>query len=229
MGAPRPFRRFSGVVRTIQVMTGRVLALLALGLVVPAAAGCGSSGKGAASSRATTNPPAVSSQPTTTAAASPGALQAEAASAATGDIPDNQVYLVFHSPARWSIKYPEGWARSGDPSATVFRDKNNIARIVVQRGAAPSLAQVRSRLRSLRGARVQSGPSSMTLGGQQAVKVVYTTQSAPNPVTGKRVTLNVDRYYLGAGGRVATVDLGTPVGVDNVDAYRLMIESFRWR
>jgi hypothetical protein len=24
------------------------------------------------------------------------------------------------------------------------------------------------------------------------------------------------------------VDLGTPEGVDNVDAYRLMIESFRW-
>ncbi|MDX6504068.1 MAG: hypothetical protein QOE29_1193, partial [Gaiellaceae bacterium] len=23
--------------------------------------------------------------------------------------------------------------------------------------------------------------------------------------------------------------LGTPEGVDNVDAYRLMIESFRWR
>ena len=28
---------------------------------------------------------------------------------------------------------------------------------------------------------------------------------------------------------VAVVDLGTPQGVDNVDAYRLMIESFRWR
>jgi len=25
----------------------------------------------------------------------------------------------------------------------------------------------------------------------------------------------------------ATVDLGTPVGVDNVDAYRLMIQSLR--
>jgi hypothetical protein len=58
---------------------------------------------------------------------------------------------------------------------------------------------------------------------------VYTTQSAPNPVTGKRVSLTVDRYYLSAGGKTAVVDLGTPVGVDNVDAYRLMIESFRWR
>ena len=62
-----------------------------------------------------------------------------------------------------------------------------------------------------------------------AIKVVYTTRSAPNAVTGKRVTLTVDRYYLERGGKVATIDLGTPVGVDNVDAYRLMIQSFRWR
>ena len=48
-------------------------------------------------------------------------------------------------------------------------------------------------------------------------------------MTGKRVKLVVDRYVLGRGGRVAVVDLGTPVGVDNVDAYRMMIESFRWR
>jgi len=48
-------------------------------------------------------------------------------------------------------------------------------------------------------------------------------------VTGKRVTLVVDRYYFAHAGKEAIVDLGTPVGVDNVDAYRLMIESFRWR
>ena len=43
------------------------------------------------------------------------------------------------------------------------------------------------------------------------------------------MTLTVDRYYLWHSGRRAVVDLGTPVGVDNVDAYRLIIESFRWR
>jgi hypothetical protein len=61
------------------------------------------------------------------------------------------------------------------------------------------------------------------------VKAIYTTQSAPNPVTGKQVRLTVDRYELAHGGRVATIDLGTPVGVDNVDAYRRMIESFKWQ
>src|SRR5207302_834880 len=68
-----------------------------------------------------------------------------------------------------------------------------------------------------------------TATGASAFKVVYTTESAPNPVTGKRVTLVVDRYYLWYAGKRAVVDLGTPVGVDNVDAYRLMIQSFRWR
>jgi hypothetical protein len=48
-------------------------------------------------------------------------------------------------------------------------------------------------------------------------------------VTGKRVTLIVDRYEFAKGGRLAVVDLGTPKGVDNVDAYRLMIESFHWQ
>jgi hypothetical protein len=197
-------------------------------VVVPAAlavAGCGG-GKSAAPSTSTpaTTPPA------TTAASSnaPGALQGEAATAATGDIPDNQVFLVYHSPSGWSIKYPEGWAQSGGPNATVFRDKNNIVRVVVRPGSPPRPAAVRSD-QSLKGARITSGPSALSLGAQRAIKVVYTTQSPPSPVTGKRLTLTVDRYYVAHAGKVATIDLGTPVGVDNVDAYRLMSESLRWR
>jgi hypothetical protein len=38
----------------------------------------------------------------------------------------------------------------------------------------------------------------------------------------------IDRYVLGNKGRVTTVNEATPVGVDNVDAYRKIIESFRW-
>lgn len=205
-------------------MNMRVPALIA---VVPAAlavAGCGG-GKSASSSPQATTAQATTKAPTST---SPGALQGEAASAATGDIPDNQVFLVYRSPAGWSIKYPEGWAQSGGPNATVFQDKNNIARVVSQPGAAPAFATVR-RDPALKGAQITSGPSAVRIGSQRAIKVVYTTESPPNPVTGKRVTLTADRYYIARGGKVATIDLGTPVGVDNVDAYRLMVESFRWR
>lgn len=201
------------------------------------ATGCGSGGhKAAASSTGAattqTSPPTTTLATSTTAPAStgPGALQAEANSAAAGDIPDNQVFLVFaNHTARYSMKYPEGWAQQGNAGQVTFRDKNNIVRIVVGRGGAPTQASVRSDVAHLGKAKVQSAPHAMTISGRPALKVVYSTESAPNAVTGKRVKLVVDRYYLWQSGRRAVVDLGTPQGVDNVDAYRLMIESFRWR
>ena len=153
-------------------------------------------------------------------------MQAEANSAAAGDIPDNQVFLVFRNAAGYSMKYPEGWAQQGSGDQVTFRDKNNIVRIVLAAGAAPTLASVSA---DLGAAHVQSPPHAITVAGKRAFKVVYSSESAPNAVTGKRVKLVVDRYYLWHGGRRAVVDLGTPEGVDNVDAYRLMIESFRWR
>ena len=70
---------------------------------------------------------------------------------------------------------------------------------------------------------------STCVGGAPALKVAYSTESPPNPVTGRRVRLLVDRYVVSGRRRYALVDLGTPRGVDNVDAYRMMIGSFRWR
>jgi len=174
-----------------------------------------------------------SSSSSESSSASGAALSADARSAATGDIPDNQNFLTF-SNARggYSIRYPEGWARSGAGKDVTFRDKNNLVHIVIARGGAPSVAGVRAELaklgRSSPTLRAQA-PQRVTIKGTPMVKVVYTTRSAPNPVTGKRVTLVVDRYELARNGTRATVDLGTPRGVDNVDGYRMMIESFRWR
>jgi hypothetical protein len=201
-------------------------AVLGAGLL----AGCGSSSKTAATPPPPPPPPTAQTSTTSTqtqTSASPGALQAEANAAATGDIPDNQVFLTFHNAtAGWSMQYPEGWAQSGSGDKLAFRDKNNIVRVVVTKGAAPNASAIRSKLK---GVQITSGPQSMKISGANATKVVYTTQSAPNSVTGKRVTLIVDRYYLTHGAKEAIVDLGTPQGVDNVDAYRRMIESFKWK
>jgi hypothetical protein len=162
-----------------------------------------------------------------------GALSADARSAATGDIPDNQNFLTFvNAKGGYSIRYPEGWAQSGAGRDVTFRDKNNLVHIVIARGGAPSIAAVRAELAKLRRSSPTlraRAPQRVTIRGTPMVKVVYTTRSAPNPVTGKRVTLVVDRYELARDGTRATVDLGTPRGVDNVDGYRMMIESFRWR
>jgi len=208
----------------MSAMRLRAVPLLAA-LVV---AGCGGTKSAAPTTSVTSTTPVA-----TTAAgssASAGALQAEANAAATGDIPDNQVFLTFRSSAAgFSMKYPEGWAQNGKESRLAFRDKNNVVRVLVLKGAMPTGAAVRGQLAALKGVHLQSGPRQLTISGATAIKVVYTTQSRPNAVTGKRVTLVVDRYYVAHAGKEAIVDLGTPVGVDNVDAYRLMIESFRWR
>jgi hypothetical protein len=182
----------------------------------------------AAPSPATTAP--AQTTPAATTPGGPAALQGEAASAATGDIPDNQIFLTFRNPAAgYSMRYPEGWAQQGSGPRVTFRDKNNIVRVVIGKGSAATEASARRDLSTQPGVTITSPPQRTTISGAPAIKVVYTAQSAPNPVTGKRVVLMVDRLYLAHSGRTAVVDLGTPQGVDNVDAYRLMINSFRWR
>jgi len=211
-----------------QAKRGILALILVTALAV--ASGCGSTKKHAApaaTSQTTTNPA------TATSGSGPGALQGEAQSAATGDIPDNQVYVTFsNARAGYAIKYPEGWAQSGNGPRVVFRDKNNLVRIVVASGPHATLATARADMQALLRAvpslKFQS-PVATRISSAPAIKVTHTTQSAPNPVTNKRVTLTVDRYYLFRSGKRAVVDLGTPVGVDNVDAYRMMIQSFRWR
>jgi hypothetical protein len=199
-------------------------ALAVIGTV--ALAGCG----GASSGSAGTGSRAAGTSSTGT---SGGALAADARSASTGDIPDNQVFLLFRTePASWSMKYPEGWTQQHKGSIVTFSDKNNLVRVTVARSSIPTTASVAAELRAQQRANPSltfASPERVSLKTGSAVKAVYTTRSAPNPVTGKRVVLIVDRYELTHAGKVAVVDLGTPKGVDNVDAYRMMINSFRWR
>jgi hypothetical protein len=203
------------------------------------AAGCGAS---SSSTAASSTPAATISPPTAANAASPspqatgaaaGALIGEAASASAGDIPDNQVFLTLSDKALgFSMKYPEGWAQQAKGNALTIQDKNNIVRIAISTAAAPTVATVTSEMTALKQKEPSlkpGSPSAITVSGHPAIKVTYTTTSAPNPVTGKSVTLMVDRYYFWQASKVAVMDLVTPQGVDNVDAYRLMSESFAWK
>src|SRR5262249_7297012 len=106
------------------------------------------------------------------AGSGPGALQAEANSAAAGDIPDNQVFLVYaNRGAGYSMKHPEGWARLGSGGKVTFRDKNNIVRIVVAAGSAPTKTFVHGDVAQLGNARIQSPAREMTISGKPAFKV----------------------------------------------------------
>jgi hypothetical protein len=191
------------------------------------ASGCGSSSSNQSAS--TASPYAGATAPQEGGAA----LAADAKSAATGDIPDTQNFLTLRARSLGvSMLYPEGWTVQEGTSRVSITDKNNLVRISLSRGLGPTAASVQAQLAAL--ARSTPGltvgtAKTISLKSGPAVKATYTTLSAPNPVTGKQVTLTVDRYVLAHGGRVAVVDLGTPVGVDNVDAYKRMIESFKWQ
>ena len=138
---------------------------------------------------ATTAPTATTAAVGTTQTP-PKALTAEANAAAAGDIPDNQVFLLFRNGrAGYSMKYPEGWAQQGAGGTVVFRDKNNIVRIVVAAGSTPTKATVTRDVRALQGARIVQAPAAIALSGRPALKVVYSTQSAPNAVTFSESTL----------------------------------------
>jgi hypothetical protein len=189
--------------------------------------GCGSS------SSSTTAASSSSSGAGTSAPEGGAALAADAKSAATGDIPDSQNFLTLNTQhLRVAMIYPEGWTVQEGASGVTIKDKNNLVRIALSNGPAPTTASVRAQLAALKGstpALTTGSVQTIPLKSGPAVKATYTTQSAPNPVTGKQVTLLVDRYVLSHRGRVAVVELGSPTGVDNVDAYKRMIESFKWQ
>src|SRR3954465_1924497 len=188
------------------------LPIILIGLAI---AGCGSSGSG-----------------TTASSAGGSGAASEAASAATGDIPDNQQFLRYtNSAAGYSLDYPQGWARKGSGNNITFSDKDNSVEVQITKGSSPTVSSVAAELKqeAAKDPTLQPGqPQQMQVPSGPAIHVVYHVQGPPDPVTGKKPTLMVDRYFLGSKGRVATVNEATPVGVDNVDAYRKIIESFRW-
>jgi hypothetical protein len=58
--------------------------------------------------------------------------------------------------------------------------------------------------------------------------IKYTSNSDPNPVTGKQIRLEHDRYLIAKDGKLATIDFSAPEGADNVDQWRLMSNAFSW-
>jgi hypothetical protein len=199
--------------------------------VVLAAAGCGSSSNSTSSSASSSS---ASSGAATGGPPSAGQSAADAKSAATGDIPDNQQFLTFNdAQAAYSIRYPEGWTQKGMGADVSFREKDNSIQVRVARAAAPTSATVVAQLDALKAGEptLKVGPASTVLlpHGGQAVKVSYSIQGAADAVTGKRPLLLIDRYVYSKGGRVATLDLASPKGVDNVDAYRMISRSFTWQ
>lgn len=203
----------------------RVKSMVVAGAVVAiAAAGCGS---GKSSS---TVSPSSGRTPANGGNAAPAPVQTE--SNPPGDIPDNTAFVPFRpTDGRYEVKVPEGWARTGLPSGASFTDKLNSVRVEVAPASAAPTA---------RSARADEAPkikaANMTVvradtlqrKGGTAVRLVYRFDSAPDPVTGKVVRDEAERYEFFKSGQKAVLTLSGPVGADNVDPWRTVSDSFRW-
>ncbi|MEU6658085.1 hypothetical protein [Streptomyces sp. NPDC046821] len=154
-----------------------------------------------------------------------------------GDIPDNQVYVPFRPAGGFSgftVKVPEGWARTEKGPATVFTDKLNTVRVTTATAtAAPTAGSVTGtvvpQLRSQVAKFAQPKVSEVKRHSGRVVLLTYQGDSAKDPVTGKVVRDTFERYAFYRQGHEVDLTLSGPVNADNVDPWRIVSDSFTWR
>jgi len=207
-------------------------AALALAL---SACGTGTRNPYGGSTAASSTRPATPS-PTTAAPAASGGVDPNAPEVnPAGDIPDNQVFVSYRPPGgRFTVKVPEGWGRTVRGGTVSFTDKLNTIRMESRPApAAPTVASVRqAELPAIRSASRGYEPGEVTRVRRAAggvVLVTYKANAPADPVTGKVVHDAVERYEYWRGGTEAILTLAGPVGADNVDPWRIVTDSFRWR
>lgn len=151
-----------------------------------------------------------------------------------GDIPDTQVFVTYTSPLGFSLKVPEGWARTDRRDGASFSDKYNALSVTVASAASAPTAtsaanhEAADLVTAGRAVKIEAIKKAMLRSGP-ALLIVYTSNSEPNPVTNKQLRLENHRYLIYRGGKLATLDLSAPLGADNVDQWKLMSNSFQWR
>ncbi len=195
---------------------------------------------GAASAGGST-PVASAPQPsgTQSGANTPGATATPPVPVATesnppGDIPDNQAFVAYVSTTGgFTVKVPEGWARTTNGTTVVFTDKLNSVRVEESTSAsAPTVASATSAdvaaLKAAHPAVQLKAVTTFTRPGGTGVLITYLTDSAPDPVTNKVVRDAVERYLFWKSGRLVVVSLVGPVNADNVDPWRKVTDSFKW-
>jgi hypothetical protein len=169
-----------------------------------------------------------------TQASSPGPAPATESNP-PGDIPDNQAFVAFDPPAGgFSVKIPEGWASSTVGATTSFTDKLNQVQVSSGTAAtAPTVASVTATdVPSLKAQVPQFAlgtVSEVTRSAGAAVLVTYQGDSSPNPVTGKVIREAFERYTFFHSGTRVDLTLSGPTGADNVDPWRTVTDSLRWR
>jgi hypothetical protein len=184
----------------------------------------------------TTSPASSSTTPPTPPATTqPGAVDPNAPEVVEpGDIPDNQVFISFSpSGGAYTVNVPEGWARTQANGVVTFTDKyNSIALASSTAATAPTVESVKSDGLSDVAADPTFTLIDVTPIARKAgagVLATYEIGSTPNPVTGKKALLAVERYVFFHNGTVVTMTLSGAKGADNVDPWKIVSDSLTWK
>jgi hypothetical protein len=152
-----------------------------------------------------------------------------------GDIPDTQTFITYAgSSGNYSMEVPEGWARTTNGSDVRFVDKFDGVSVTLKPAtSAPTAASaIQNELAALTQSERAYKVGNVTdikLPGGQAVQITASANSDPDPVTSKQVRLEEEIYLIYHNGTLAMVKLWAPQGADNVDQWKRMVESFRWK
>jgi len=199
----------------------------AVALVVTVAA-CGGSSAPRSSATKPTKQATAGSTTTKSSGVDPNAPEV----VAPGDIPDTQAF-VTHAGTGFSFKVPEGWSQSNNGATTTFTDHYNTVSATTTSGpTAPTVASARTgEVPALQRQvpnfqLVNVGTVNRTAG--PTVLVTYRAGSPADPVTGKRVAIDVERYEFWRNGTQVTVTLSGARGSDNVDPWKKITDSFAW-
>ena len=128
-----------------------------------------------------------------------------------GDIPDSQTFVTYRSSAHYTVDVPEGWGRSLHGATVRFESHANSVELTADPKGSPGSGK------------------SVTLRHLRATVRSFRSLSAANPVTGKRVALDNERYLFSRAGHIVVLTLSAPAGADNADQWRRIADSFTWR
>jgi hypothetical protein len=152
-----------------------------------------------------------------------------------GDIPDSQVFIKYKSMSgAYELDVPEGWARKTHGADVFFSSKLDGLSVTISGGATNlDVRSVReklaNRLKKKERAVIIKNIESIRRKHGHAIRIVYESNSEPNPVTDKQVRLENEIYVFHGDGKLAELRLWAPVGADNVDQWSRISNSFRWR
>jgi hypothetical protein len=150
-----------------------------------------------------------------------------------GDIPDNLASIAYTNTAgRYTFTHPEGWSETTRTSTVTFTDKLNGVQVMTGTATTPPTVASANQtdvpsLKSSQAAFELRAVKAVTVPGGQGVRIVYRRNSAPDPVSGRQYRDEVERYEIVSAGREVVMELFGPVGADNVDAYKTMIDSLK--